>query len=108
MDFFVKRKLSEEELGCLDDDEFYPPRFKVSFSPSQSNAQIWRGRISFEGATTGIMFDINLAKPSIGRANYSGCNVMYTFTFPHPAATDVSTQTESSLPDGMYKVKPLR
>ena len=60
MDFFAKHKLSEEELECLQSDEFYPPRFEVFFASFQENATLSDGKIAFRGATTDIEFNVHL------------------------------------------------
>ena len=59
-----KTQLSEEELECLQSDEFYPPRFEVFFASVQENATLSDGKIAFRGATTDIEFNVHLDLPS--------------------------------------------
>ena len=60
MDFFVKGSLSEEDKERLQNDEFYPPRFRVYIASLQENAILSGGKIAFRGATTDIEFGIHL------------------------------------------------
>ena len=65
VDFFVKEDISEGELLCLQSDEFYPPRFEVFFASFKENATLSDGKIAFNGATSGIKFNLDLDLPDI-------------------------------------------
>ena len=60
MDFFVRGRISEEDLQCLQSDDFYPPRFQVFFVSFKDNATLSDGKIAFNGATSDLEFDIHL------------------------------------------------
>ena len=79
MDFFVKGRLSQGELECLQSDEFYPPRFRVYIASLQENAIFSGGKIAFRGATTDIEFDIHLTPdPLTSPATPPGMSVFIT------------------------------
>ena len=58
VDFFVREKLTKEDLLAHERAEFYPPRFTVFFD-TDSNSTL-SGKIEFIGATIPLSYDIYL------------------------------------------------
>ena len=64
VDFFVKRRLSDGELNTLRNDKLYPPRFEGYFAPFREKATLDDGKIVFKGATSDIVYNIDLDCPT--------------------------------------------
>ena len=60
VDFFVREKITEEELQAQEREEFYPPRFQIFLATSQRGATLSDGRIEFRGALNCLKFDMYL------------------------------------------------
>lgn len=58
VDFFVREKLTQQDLQAQESAEFYPPRFTVFFD-TDSNSTL-SGKIEFTGATIPLSYDIYL------------------------------------------------
>ena len=62
-------EMEEKVLKQMEDEQIYPPRFRVVISCSPAAQQI-QTRIEFKGACKELVFDIPLAPPT----NKSGIN----------------------------------
>ena len=60
VDFFVREKLTKDDLLAQESAEFYPPRFTVFFASPHSNTTLSGGKIEFTGATKHLSYDIYL------------------------------------------------
>ena len=58
VDFFVREKLTQQDLQAQESAELYPPRFTVFFD-TDSNTTL-SGKIEFTGATKRLLYDIYL------------------------------------------------
>ena len=63
VDFFARKRISEEELQFRECKDLYPPRFRVFFSCSHRDATLSDAKIAFIGATNDPEFDIFLEAP---------------------------------------------
>ena len=61
IDIFTRmNKLSEYELKAQENEDFYPPRFRLFLCCSQQDATLSDAKIEFRGTTTDPEFDIYL------------------------------------------------
>ena len=63
VDFFVRKKMTVQEMEVQEHKDFYPPRFHVFLVSSPKDPTLSDAKITFKGADCDLQYDIYLDLP---------------------------------------------